>query len=217
MRRHRPPAVGGPTIGVAFLAISKIAVGASLVDGLGTLSIETAKNMLDGMTITDALKGASGKGLDAFANSFMITAAIAGGGSVASSIINPVVSKVENAEKLIDRSDKYLRNKAVEDAWKIERKAVLTNTSRYKWTLKQKIELITKGKIKGMEGHHIRTVKELSDTADRLLIADPNDIVFLSKQKHLLMHNNNFNNVTNTKELLKVMPWVEKRLVYLGA
>lgn len=210
-------AVGGPTIGVALLAISKIAVGASLVDGLGTLSIETAKNMLDGMTITDALKGASGKGLDAFANSFMITAAIAGGGSVASSIINPVVSKVENAEKLIDRSDKYLRNKAVEDAWKIERKAVLTNTSRYKWTLKQKIELITKGKIKGMEGHHIRTVKELSDTADRLLIADPNDIVFLSKQKHLLMHNNNFNNVTNTKELLKVMPWVEKRLVYLGA
>lgn len=209
-------AVGGPTIGVALLAISKIAVGASLVDGLGTLSIETAKNMLDGMTITDALKGASGKGLDAFANSFMITAAIAGGGSVASSIINPVVSKVENAEKLIDRSDKYLRNKAVEDAWKLERKAVLTNTSRYKWTLKQKIELITKGKIKGMEGHHIRTVKELSDTADRLLIADPNDIVFLSKQQHLLMHNNNFNNVTNTKELLKVMPWVEKRLVYLG-
>ena len=211
------PITGGTSFGAAIVAISKVAVGFAFADGLGTLAIETTKNIFDGMTITEAIKGASGKGLDSFANSFVIGAAVGGVKSVATALINPIVSKVNNAEKIADYSTDYLRNKAVKDAWKIERKAVLTNTSRYKWTLKQKIELITKGKIKGMEGHHIRTVKELSDTADRLLIADPNDIVFLSKQKHLLMHNNNFNNVTNTKELLKVMPWVEKRLVYLGA
>ena len=203
----------GTSFGAAIVAISKVTVGFAFADGLGTLAIETTKNIFDGMTITEAIKGASGKGLD----SFVIGAAVGGVKSVATALINPIVSKVNNAEKIADYSTDYLRNKAVKDAWKIERKAVLTNTSRYKWTIKQKLELITTGKIKGMEGHHIRTVKELADTSERLFIADPNDIVFLSKQQHLLMHSNNFNNVTDTKTLLKLMPWVEKRLVYLGA
>ncbi len=211
------PITGGASFGVALVTISKVSVGFSLSGGLGTLAIETAKNIMDGMTIVDALKGASGKGLENFANGFIITAAVAGLGSVASSFINPVVSKVDDAEILADKTVKTLRNEAVDEAWKIERKAVMTGTSRYNWTLKQKLEIIKNGKLAGYEGHHIKTVKELEGTAQEFLIGDPNNIVFVNRDQHLLLHGNNTKNPTNIKTLLKLVPWADKRLSYLAS
>ena len=200
-----------------MVAISKVAIGFALADGLGTMAIETAKNMMNGMTMVDALKGASGKGLDHFVNSFILGAAMGGFSSVASSLINPIVSKVDDAERIVDVEISTLRNKAVDKAWEIEKNAVKTGTSRYNWTIKQKLEILKNGKVAGYEGHHIKTVKELEGTAKEFLIADPNNIVFITKKQHLLLHGGNTQNPTNIKTLLKLVPWADKRLSYLAS
>ncbi len=110
-----------------------------------------------------------------------------------------------------------LRNKAVDKAWEIEKNAVKTGTSRYNWTIKQKLEILKNGKVAGYEGHHIKTVKELEGTAKEFLIADPNNIVFITKKQHLLLHGGNTQNPTNIKTLLKLVPWADKRLSYLAS
>ena len=80
-----------------------------------------------------------------------------------------------------------LRNKAVDKAWEIEKNAVKTGTSRYNWTIKQKLEILKNGKVAGYEGHHIKTVKELEGTAKEFLVADPNNIVFVTKKQHFFI------------------------------
>ena len=145
------PITGGASFGCALVAISKVAIGFALADGLGTMAIETAKNMMNGMTMVDALKGASGKGLDHFVNSFILGAAMGGFSSVASSLINPIVSKVDDAERIVDVEISTLRNKAVDKAWEIEKNAVKTGTSRYNWTIKQKLEIQKTGKWQAMK------------------------------------------------------------------
>ena len=82
------PITGGTSFGCALLTISKVAVSFALTSAVGTLVTETVSGMIQGMTIEDSLKNATHKGLDAFANGFMIGAAI-GSVGVVSGIIKP--------------------------------------------------------------------------------------------------------------------------------
>lgn len=82
------PVTGGASFGCALLTITKFAAGSAIAEGLGTLAIETVVGLIQGQTIEEALKGASHKGLDAFANGFMIGAAI-GSVGVVSGVIKP--------------------------------------------------------------------------------------------------------------------------------
>ena len=80
------PVTGGASFGCALITITKIAVGTAIAEGLGTLAIETVTGLIQGYSIEEALKNASHKGLDAFANGFMIGAAIGSVGVVSGAI-----------------------------------------------------------------------------------------------------------------------------------
>lgn len=70
------PVTGGASFGCALLTISKVAVTYALTSAIGTLAIETVSGLIQGKSIEDALKSATHKGLDSFANGFMIGAAV---------------------------------------------------------------------------------------------------------------------------------------------
>ena len=80
------PITGGASFGCALLTITKFAIGMAITEGLGTLAIETVTGLIQGYSIEEALKNASHKGLDAFANGFMIGAAIGSIGVVSGAI-----------------------------------------------------------------------------------------------------------------------------------
>lgn len=82
------PVTGGASFGCALLTITKVTIGMALSSGLGTLAIETAVGLIQGKTIEDALRAASHKGLDSFANGFLLGAVI-GSVGVVSGLIKP--------------------------------------------------------------------------------------------------------------------------------
>lgn len=207
------PAVGGTSFAVTIITTLKATASLALADALGTLTIETAQRLIDGKSIEQALESASCKGLDGFANSFVVVSAFASAGQVISGVLNPVVR--QEGQKLLDATTDTLRNKAVVDAWKIEQDAVRTGTSRYKWTLAQKHELLKTGKVAGYEGHHILTVNDLEGTVNQWLIGSPNDIVFLSKKNHFLAHGSNYQNSSDIEFIVKLLPWAEDKVKYL--
>ena len=88
------PVTGGTSFGCALLTITKVAAGMAISSGLGTLAIETAVGLIEGKSVEDAIKSASHKGLDAFANGFMIGAVI-GSVGVVSGLIKPTACFVE--------------------------------------------------------------------------------------------------------------------------
>lgn len=80
------PITGGASFTCALVTITKVAVTTALTEGLGTLAIETVSGLIRGEDFEDALNNASHKGLDAFANGFMIGAAIGSVGLITKSI-----------------------------------------------------------------------------------------------------------------------------------
>ena len=88
------PVTGGASFGCALITISKVAVTMALAQGLGTLAIETATSMIEGHDFEDAIKHASFKGLDSFANGFMI-GAVVGSVGVVTGLIKPVACFTE--------------------------------------------------------------------------------------------------------------------------
>lgn len=340
------PVTGGASFGCALLTITKVTVGFALTSGLGTLAIETAAGLIQGKTIEEALDSASRKGLDSFANGFMIGAAI-GSVGVVSGLIKPTACFVEGTPVAVygaNGSMQYMpietvqigtqvysyneetgvvsvnsvtdifskqvfetvtvkvdgetivttpehpfylpeyscwisaaslqagdeilsitgertcvdsvtvstseapvtvynftvendhtyfvgensvlvhntcttlngqRNKAVKDAWKNEVKAVKAGTSKYNWSPKQIKELLSKGSIKGYEGHHIIPVNEVVNTAKASLISDPNNIVFLSKSAHKWVHIVGDTAEATIPRVVKLAPWVAKQLTIL--
>ena len=83
------PITGGASFGCALFTIVKSTLVASLAEGLGTLAIDSVTGLMQGKSLEQSLKEASGSGLDAFANTFMIAGAITTVG-VARGIIKPV-------------------------------------------------------------------------------------------------------------------------------
>ena len=331
------PVTGGASFGCALLTISKVAVSYALTSAIGTLAIETVSGLIQGKTIEDSLKGATHKGLDAFANGFMIGAAVGSVGLLTGAIkpsacfvAGTSIAMAHNVYKVIEeicvgdyvlsynekdgtvsrqrvietfskevyqttgltidgeyiettynhpfyspiyncwveagslrvgdyvvdsngncqvvqatKTNNYAypvtvynftvennhtyyvgegetlvhnecttlqskRNKAVSEAWKKEKQAVMDGTSKYNWTSAKKKELLTTGKIKGQVGHHIKPVNELIGTAKEYLISDPNNIVFLSDDVHKWVHIVGDTFAATRPRVVQVMPWVAK-------
>lgn len=64
------------------------------------------------------------------------------------------------------------------------------------WTELEKVELLKTGKVKGYQGHHMKSVKGYPDLA-----GDPFNIQFLTRQEHLAAHFGNFRNITHGRYL----------------
>ena len=88
------PITGGASFGCSLLTTSSFTVGASFVEGVGTLAIETAIGMAEGKSIEDALNDATDDALDAFANNFLIMSAVSSVG-VCTGLIKPKACFVE--------------------------------------------------------------------------------------------------------------------------
>ena len=156
---------------------------------------------MNGASLKEAILGASGKGLDSFANGFMIGAALCGVGSVVSGLIKPPASEAGDVFNVGSQ-----RQKAVADAWKKEQQAVREGVSRYEWTAAEMTELMDVGKISGYKGHHILSVNQLKGTANEWLIGSADDIVFLNQAEHFSVHMGNWSNATNMDLLVELRP-----------
>ncbi len=86
------------------------------------------------------------------------------------------------------------RSKAVKDAWKAEVDNVKNGGDGLtrKWSGSEKEQLLTRGKVKGYHGHHMKSVKGYPELA-----GDPNNIQFLTKAEHLMAHGGNWKNITH--------------------
>ena len=92
------------------------------------------------------------------------------------------------------------RSVAVREAWKIEKEEISYggNGITRKFNKEQKEEIINKGSVSGMQGHHEQNV------ADNLREqANPNNIVFCTRKEHKEKHNGSWSNPTNGKMLDK--------------
>ena len=89
---------------------------------------------------------------------------------------------------------KALRQRAVRDAWKMERRLVeITNQGTRDWTPAEIQELLKTGEIKGYQGHHIKSVNKYPQYA-----GDQRNIEFVTENEHLInRHRNNFKNDTD--------------------
>ena len=84
------------------------------------------------------------------------------------------------------------RSNGVTLAWKHEQFDLQMggNGSR-EYTLEQRAELLERGKIRGIDGHHINSVGE-----HRSMQANPDNIVFVTKEEHFEAHGGNWQNQT---------------------
>ena len=82
------PLTGGASFGCALVTISKIALTTAAAAMLEPMVMTAIEGLIDGKNILDVLKGSVYAGLDAFANGFMIGAAI-GSVGVATRLIKP--------------------------------------------------------------------------------------------------------------------------------
>ena len=94
------------------------------------------------------------------------------------------------------------RAKAVRQAWKNEQKLVAKGMGTRQWTPEQQEELLTKGKVSGFEGHHMRSVSCGEHYDSKMAIAeDPENIQFLSKteayNEHIRAHSGDTRNPSN--------------------
>ena len=94
------PLTSGASFGCALLTISKFAVGYAISSAVGTLAIETVSGLIQGNSIEESLQKASHKGLDAFANGFMIGAAV-GSIGVVSGLIKPAACFIAGTQVLM--------------------------------------------------------------------------------------------------------------------
>jgi RHS repeat-associated protein len=89
------------------------------------------------------------------------------------------------------------RRQAVRQAWRDEREMVRrTGSGTRDWTKAEEKELLTKGKVRGYQGHHINSVDYSLHTGETDLISDPNNIRFLNATDHLAEHGGNWQNWT---------------------
>ena len=98
-----------------------------------------------------------------------------------------------DTSKIAKATANSVRSNAVKKAWKNEVEKVLsTGKGSRDWTLDQIDELLSTGKVKGYDGHHMKSVKAYPELA-----GDPNNIQFLTRKEHLLAHGGNWRNTTH--------------------
>jgi len=86
----------------------------------------------------------------------------------------------------------YERRKAVDLAWKNEKGRVLDGKGTRDWSQKEQREIIARGKAKGYQGHHMKSVDGHNSKA-----GEPDNIQFLTRREHLNAHKGNYRNNTN--------------------
>lgn len=85
------------------------------------------------------------------------------------------------------------RQNAVRHAWKLECERVKLGQGTRTWSKVQQEELMTRGSVKGFEGHHMKSVSLYPEYA-----GDPRNIQFLTEEEHLYgAHQGNYHNLTN--------------------
>ena len=86
------------------------------------------------------------------------------------------------------------RREAVRQAWKEEYETVkATGQGKTRiWSSDELDELLSTGRVKGYEGHHMYSVSAYPELA-----GDPNNIQFLTRQEHFAAHGFNWRNITN--------------------
>lgn len=87
----------------------------------------------------------------------------------------------------------YQRSKGVAKAWKRERELVRKGRGTRQWTVKEQKELLRTGRVKGYQGHHMKSVAMHPEYA-----AEPRNIQFLSSRKenneNLKAHRDDYRN-----------------------
>lgn len=87
----------------------------------------------------------------------------------------------------------YQRSKGVAKAWERERELVRKGRGARQWTVKEQKELLRTGRVKGYQGHHMKSVAMHPEYA-----AEPRNIQFLSSRKenneHLKAHRGDYHN-----------------------
>ena len=86
----------------------------------------------------------------------------------------------------------YERRKAVAVAWKNERNRVLGGEGTRDLSQKEQREIILKGRAKGYQGHHMKSVDGHNSKA-----GDARNIQFLTRREHLEAHKGDYHNSTN--------------------
>jgi hypothetical protein len=103
------------------------------------------------------------------------------------------VDDVHDATKVVENVSKSTRASAVRKAWKNEAELVATTGKGTRnWTDVEIEELLTTGKVKGYNGHHMKSVKGYPELA-----GDPLNIQFLTRKEHLAAYGGNWQNITH--------------------
>ena len=108
------------------------------------------------------------------------------------------VGDVHDAEKVIENVNNSVkaseRARAVRKAWKMEYENVVNGGQGISrtWSQSEINELLINGKVKGYQGHHMKSVKGYPEFA-----GDPYNIQFLTRSEHLRAHGGNFRNITH--------------------
>lgn len=99
-------------------------------------------------------------------------------------------SNLSNEEK---RKLSNERQNAVRQAWKQECERVKSGMGTRMWSKEQQDELLTRGSVRGYEGHHMKSVSLYPEYA-----GEPCNIQFLTEEEHLYgAHQGNYHNLTN--------------------
>ncbi len=124
----------------------------------------------------------------------------------ASDNIYDTAKTIENAHDAAKAADKAKdtikaseRASAVRKAWKLEYENVAnggTGISRV-WSKGEIDELLSTGKVRGYQGHHMKSVKGYPELA-----GDPHNIQFLNRRDHLRAHGGNFRNITHGRFII---------------
>jgi RHS repeat-associated protein len=85
---------------------------------------------------------------------------------------------------LLDKAIKAAKNKAVEDAWKMERQLVAkTGRGTVDWSPSQVKDLLSSGRVPGYVGHHLNSANNSLELA-----ADHRNIDFITVEAHRALH-----------------------------
>lgn len=99
-------------------------------------------------------------------------------------------SNLSNEEKKKISND---RQNAVRHAWKLECERVKSGQGTRTWSKDQQEELLTRGSVRGFEGHHMKSVSLYPEYA-----GESRNIQFLTEEEHLYgAHQGNYHNLTN--------------------
>ena len=108
------------------------------------------------------------------------------------------IDRAKDATKAVGKAKDTVkaseRASAVRKAWKLEYEDVVNGGSGISrtWSKSEINELLTTGKVKGYQGHHMKSVKGYPELA-----GDPHNIQFLTRSEHLRAHGGNFRNITH--------------------